>query len=175
MLCLEKPHVGQALHQKGMFRHTFTGVASRRAQAWGSCSPQRTVGSWPSPSAGIRGGQCAGDTERRGDAWAQGSRAAAIWPLPHVCVDTHSLTHTHCNFIHSSVNGYLCCFLICPGTCAQSLSRVWLSVTPWTVACRTPRPQDFPGKNTGIGCNFLLRGTFLTQGLNPSILYHWAT
>ena len=68
MLCLEKPHLGQALHQKGMFRHTFTVVASRRVQAWGSCSSQCMVGSWPSSSAGIREGQCIGDTERRGEA-----------------------------------------------------------------------------------------------------------
>ena len=29
----------------------------------------------------------------------------------------------------------------------------------------------FPGKNTGVGCHFLLQGIFLTQGLNPSPLY----
>ena len=29
---------------------------------------------------------------------------------------------------------------------------------------------DFPGKNTGMGCHFLLQGIFLTQGLNPCIL-----
>ena len=27
-------------------------------------------------------------------------------------------------------------------------------------------PWDFPGKNTGNGCHFLLRGLFPTQGLN---------
>ena len=27
-------------------------------------------------------------------------------------------------------------------------------------------------KNTGVGCQFLLQGIFLTQGLNPSLL-HW--
>ena len=26
---------------------------------------------------------------------------------------------------------------------------------------------DFPGKNTGVGCHFLLQGIFLTQGSNP--------
>ena len=26
---------------------------------------------------------------------------------------------------------------------------------------------DFPGKNTGMGCHFLLQGIFPTQGLNP--------
>ena len=33
-------------------------------------------------------------------------------------------------------------------------------------------PWDFPGKNTGVGCNFLLQGIFLTQGSNLSLL-HW--
>ena len=33
-------------------------------------------------------------------------------------------------------------------------------------------PWDFPGKNTGVGCHFLLQGIFPTQGLNLHIL-HW--
>ena len=33
-------------------------------------------------------------------------------------------------------------------------------------------PWDFPGKNTGVGCHFLLQGTFLTQGSNLRLL-HW--
>jgi len=28
--------------------------------------------------------------------------------------------------------------------------------------------QDFPGKNTGVGCHFLLQGIFLTQELSLS-------
>ena len=32
-------------------------------------------------------------------------------------------------------------------------------------------PQDSPGKNTGLGCHFLLQGIFLTQGWNPSLVY----
>ena len=42
-------------------------------------------------------------------------------------------------------------------------------------------PWDFPGKNTGVCCCFLLQGIFPTQGSNPDllhcrqILYHWAT
>ena len=31
-------------------------------------------------------------------------------------------------------------------------------------------PWDFPGKNTRMGCHFLLQGIFLTQGLNPHLL-----
>ena len=33
-------------------------------------------------------------------------------------------------------------------------------------------PWGFPGKNTGVGCHFLLQGIFPTQGSNPRLL-HW--
>ena len=32
-------------------------------------------------------------------------------------------------------------------------------------------PWDFSGKNTRMGCHFLLQGNFLTQGWNPHPLY----
>ena len=32
-------------------------------------------------------------------------------------------------------------------------------------------PRDFPGKDTGVGCLFLLQWIFLTQGSNPGLLY----
>ena len=52
------------------------------------------------------------------------------------------------------------------------------------IDCRPRRPWDFPGKNTGVDCHFLLQGIFLIQGSNPwllrllhyrQILYCWAT
>ena len=36
---------------------------------------------------------------------------------------------------------------------------------------RLLRPWDSPGKNTGVGCHFLLQGIFLTQGSNPGLLH----
>jgi len=48
-------------------------------------------------------------------------------------------------------------------------------VTPWTVARQDPLsmgPWDLPSKNTGVGCHFLLKGIFPTQGLNLHLL-HW--
>ena len=52
------------------------------------------------------------------------------------------------------------------------LSCVWFFETPWTVAPtrRFLCPCDSPGKNTGVGCHFLLQGIFLTQKLNPRLL-----
>ena len=35
-------------------------------------------------------------------------------------------------------------------------------------------PWDFPGKDTGMGCHFLLQGIFPTQGLNSCLLC-WQT
>ena len=32
-------------------------------------------------------------------------------------------------------------------------------------------PGDSPGKNTGVGCHFLLQGILLTQGSNPGLLH----
>ena len=41
-------------------------------------------------------------------------------------------------------------------------------VTPWTVACQLLCHWDFPGKNTGVGCHFLLQGIFPTWvGIEP--------
>ena len=38
----------------------------------------------------------------------------------------------------------------------QSLSRVRLFATPWTVALQAPLSMGFPRKNTGVGCHSLL-------------------
>ena len=35
--------------------------------------------------------------------------------------------------------------------------RVLLCVTPWTQPTRLLHPWDSPGKNTGVGCHFLLQ------------------
>ena len=51
----------------------------------------------------------------------------------------------------------------------KSLSRVRLFVTPWTAAHRLLCPWDFPGKDTGVGCHFLLQGIFPTQGSNSGL------
>ena len=55
----------------------------------------------------------------------------------------------------------------------QLLSHVRFFCDP--VDCSPARllcPCDFPGKNSGVGCHFLLQGIFLTQGSNQCLL-HW--
>ena len=56
----------------------------------------------------------------------------------------------------------------------QLLSHVQLFATPWIVAFQTsllPRPWNFPGKNTGASCHFLLQRIFPTQGSNLRLLH----
>ena len=48
----------------------------------------------------------------------------------------------------------------------------WLFKTLSTVAqARLLCPWDSPGKNTGVGCHFLLQDIFPTQGWNPGLLH----
>ena len=55
--------------------------------------------------------------------------------------------------------------------CAQLLSHVWLFATPWTEKpMRLLCPWNFPDKNTGVGCHFLLQGIFPTQGSKLCLL-----
>ena len=54
---------------------------------------------------------------------------------------------------------------------SQSVSRVRLFVTPWTVVHQAPLSMNSPAKNTGVGLHFLLQGIFPTQGLNLSLLH----
>ena len=53
-----------------------------------------------------------------------------------------------------------------------SLSCVQLFTTPRTAARQTLSPWDSPGKDTGVGCHFLLQGMFLTQRSNSDLLHY---
>ena len=51
------------------------------------------------------------------------------------------------------------------------LGHVLFFVTlPWTEPAKLLSPWDFPGKNTGVGCLFLLQGIFPTQGSKLHLL-----
>ena len=64
--------------------------------------------------------------------------------------------------------------LLCSGcslVCALLPRCVWLCVTLWGIAClEFLCPWAYPGKNTGVGCHFLLQRIFPIQGLNPRLL-----
>ena len=51
------------------------------------------------------------------------------------------------------MNAVISCMLLL----LSGISRVQLCVTPETAAHQAPRPWDSPGKNTGVGCHFLLQ------------------
>ena len=53
----------------------------------------------------------------------------------------------------------------------KSLSHVQLLVTPWTLVYQVPPSVGFSGKNTGVGCHFLLQEIVSTQGLNLGLLH----
>ena len=57
-------------------------------------------------------------------------------------------------------------------SCCCSVAKSCLTLTPWTVAHWAALPMGSPGKNTGVGCHFLLQGIFPDQGSNLSLL-HW--
>ena len=59
--------------------------------------------------------------------------------------------------------------------CVCVLSFVQLFLALWTKPARLLSPWNSPGKNTGVGCHFLLQGIFLTQGSNLHLLclWHW--
>ena len=73
-----------------------------------------------------------------------------------------------CSLPGSSVRGIFQARVLAAAAAAKSLQSSD-SVQPHRrQPTRLRRPWDSPGKNTGMGCHFLLHGTFPTQGLNPS-------
>ena len=57
-------------------------------------------------------------------------------------------------------DGFCFSFVLC---CAYSLSCIRLFATPWTVAPGSSVHGDSPGKNTGVGCHALRRGSSQTR------------
>ena len=55
---------------------------------------------------------------------------------------------------------------------SSSIVSLQLFATPWSVASQALLSMDFTGKDTGVGCCFLLQGIFPDQGSNPYLL-HW--
>ena len=59
---------------------------------------------------------------------------------------------------------------VCVCVCALSCSVVFgFFASLWTVA-RLLCPWNFPGKNTGVGCHFLLQGGLPEAGIEPGSL-----
>ena len=54
--------------------------------------------------------------------------------------------------------------------CAQSLSQVWLSVTPWTVARQAPLSMEFSRQEYWSGLLLLCPGNLPDPGIEPTSL-----
>ena len=73
--------------------------------------------------------------------------------------------------VYQAVSTFNTSYSMCSVLCAQLLS--WVSRGLWST--RLLCPWNFPGKDAGMGCYFLLQRIFLTQELNPGLLclLHW--
>ena len=80
------------------------------------------------------------------------------------------MVHIHCKNLDNKtvptsiwINAVLCCAQPCRTLCApMDFQQPAGLLYSW----------DFSGKNTGVGCHFLLQGIFPTQESNPHLL-HW--
>ena len=79
-----------------------------------------------------------------------------FWVVFHSCHPNGCKVISHCSFD-------------CMRVYAQLLSCIWFfhELQPARLLCT----WNFPSKNTGVGCHFLLQGIFQTQRLNPHLLY----
>ena len=60
---------------------------------------------------------------------------------------------------------------VCVCVCVCLVALSWPTLCdPVDCSLPGPRPWNFPGKNTGVGCHFLPQGIFLTQGSNSHLL-----
>ena len=108
-----------------------------------------------------------------------------IAPNPAACL-CHRLLDTH-GHVWVSLLWSHCSFILCPSA-YKVLFVPSKSLFPWKwkwshsvlsdsfqphgwQPTRLCCPWDFPGKNTGMGCHFLLQGIFPTQGSNLGLLY----
>ena len=114
---------------------------------------------------------------------------AKILRLQLDCCDPSSMqTHSRYDHALSTVHAHVLDFSVMFTTppWASTVKRKWKwsrsvvsdSLQPHELPTRLLHPWDFPGKNTRVGCHFLLQEIFLTQGLSPGLshcrhtLYH---
>ena len=85
-----------------------------------------------------------------------------LWLIKNAFMYKKTFIYTHINLHTHTRTG---CYCLVTQSCPTLLWPQGLSST------RLLCPWDFPGKNTGVGCHFLLQGIFLSQGLNLGVLH----
>ena len=89
-----------------------------------------------------------------------------------ICVYTHRYIHMHTHkhtYAYTQIHRYTQTHVETYTVRVCSVTQLCVTVAPWTIVARLLCPWDSSGKNTGMGCHFLLQGIFLTRGWNTSI------
>ena len=123
---------------------------------------------WRIPGMGQPGGLPSMGSHRVGQDWSDLAEAAAA-----AAAEQGSLFSINRSISNKCSTVFMCIHL--SGSYSQSLKMLAsqscpLIVTPWKPA-RLLCPWNSPGRNTGVGCRFLLQGIFLTQGLNMDLMH----
>ena len=93
--------------------------------------------------------------------WDQGPRTMGLY-----CALFLVLKNLMCVCFYLAAPGLRCgCVCVSCSVLSDSLRPQGLEPS------RLLHPWDFPGKNIGVGCHFLLQGIFPTQGSNPGLLH----
>ena len=85
------------------------------------------------------------------------------------------IPHSRWILYHLSHKGspYICVWVcVCGCVCVRGLvAKAGLTLVTGLQPSRLLCSWDFPGKNTGVGCHFLLQGIFPTQEANSGLLH----
>ena len=102
------------------------------------------------------------------DIWLQQSCSTQGYHKPSIYKTKQNTQYLQSTTTQSAIKN-TCVFIYVVVTQLLSYVQLWDSMD---CSPRTLCPWNFPGKNTGVGCHFLLQGIFLTQGSNQRLL-HW--
>ena len=75
-----------------------------------------------------------------------------------------------CTYIYNLRDVHTCTHTCIPKTYINiwsHFSHVQVFAMLWTIDHQVPLSIEFPGKNTGVGCHFLLQGYFPDQRIEP--------
>ena len=94
--------------------------------------------------------------------WSTSRRHCLLIPSPlGVRISTYTFWRVHKTWNHSSCLNLSVSHSVVPNSLRPHRLQPTSLLSPW----------DFPGKDTGVGCRFLLQGIFPTQGSNLRLLH----